>query len=328
MQEVARLADVSKATVSKVCNGSFEISQATAARVRKVLEETGYTKNIRQQVKSATKNIGLIIRHPSQYVISNPFLCEVLIGLFEVFSEMEFTTSFYWEKEFDYSRLYSEGLVDGILLLMPPYNDPMVEKLQRSGCPAVCIGEHALKEKIRYIDSNDEEGLYRAVQFLYGQNHRKFAYLGGDPTICSGIKRQRGFRRAIRDLGCETGVVFPSSTNLQQQGMEMAKKLLCLTSPPTALLCFNDMVAMGAIKVIVEEGLRVPGDFSVIGYDNIYLCDYTQPRLTTVNNIAKQKGRDAARWLLDVIQMGSENVSARPMLLPVDLIVRESTRVL
>ena len=327
MQEIAKLAGVSKSTVSKVCRGSSEISPATAQRVRAIIDKNGYQPRSRHP-HTPTRSIGLIIEHPSRYIFTNPFLCEVLVGICEVISKEGFSISFYWESDLNYSELYTNHLVDGILLLMPLYYDTRVKALLETGCPLVSIGEHSLKERIRYIDSDDASGTYNCVQYLYSQNHRRIAFIGGNPNLCSGINRLAGYRRGLADLGLEydPSIVYTSSINLKEDGERMMNSLMGKQPKPTAVICFNDLVAVGAMQVIKQQGYRVPDDFSIIGFDDIELCEYVEPRLTSVCNIASRKGRDAARWLLDIIAYGSENVVSKPTLLPMNIILRDSTR--
>ena len=330
IQDIANMANVSKATVSKVCNNSPEISRETAERVQRIMAEHNFQPRPRQKHRRTphSKNIALIMEQPSRYIFTNPFLCEVLVGICEVISSHGYTISFYWNSDYNFVDLYKKQQMDGILFLMPSYHNPRVEPLVAAGCPLVCIGEHSLKDRVRYIDSDDANGIYNCVQYLYDQNHRRIAFLGGNPSLASGINRLNGYRRALADLGLpyDESIVLHSNINLQDDGEVLMNKILDRTDAPTGIVCFNDLIAAGAIRAIKRQGFRVPQDFSVTGFDDIPLCELIEPRLTSVHNIASRKGKDAAQWLIDVIENGSESVVSRPILLPLNLVLRDSTR--
>ncbi len=330
MQDIANLAGVSKATVSKVCNNSPEISEETAAHVRRVMEEHGFQPKTRQKRKAPplSRNVAFIIDIPARYLFGNPFLCECLIGVGEVLSSHGYSISFYLEKDIDYAELYKKKTIAGAMFMVPSYYNPHIKTLSDAGCPLVSIGEHYMKDRIRYIDSDDANGVYSCVQYLYDLNHRRIAFLGGNPGVASGINRLAGYRRALEDLGIpyDESIVLRSTYNLQDDGEMLMDKLMDREDIPTAIVCFNDLVAAGALRAIKRQGFRVPEDFSVIGFDDLDICELLEPRLTSIHNIATRKGRDAAQWLIDVIENSPDKVVSKPILLPTNLVIRDSTR--
>ena len=330
MQDIANLAGVSKATVSKVCNNSPEISDETVAHVRRIMEEHNFQPQTRQKrkVSSSTRNIAFIIDIPSRYLFGNPFLCECLVGVGEVLSSHGYSISFYLQKDIDYAELYKKKAIVGALFMVPAYYNPYIKMLYDAGCPLVSIGEHYMKDSIRYIDSDDATGVYSCVQYLYDLNHRRIAFLGGNPGVGSGINRLAGYRRALEDLGIpfDESIVLRSTYNLQDDGEIMMDKLLDREDTPTAIICFNDMVAAGALRAIKRHGFRVPEDFSIIGFDDQSICELLEPRLTSVHNIATRKGRDAAQWLIDAIENSPDKTASKSILLPTNLVIRDSTK--
>lgn len=327
INEVAAAAGVSVATVSKVINDRYGVAAATAARVREVIEQLGYESSlVARSLRSARTNvIGILVAD------LEPFSTELLKGVARAMHTTRYELIVYsgngrvesgWERKY-LSRL-SGTLTDGTILVTPTVGDVVDAK------PVVAVDPHAGPSHLPRIDSDNIEGATTATEYLLNLGHRRIGFLAGRPDLESARLREQGYTQALQNAGIGFDPALVRVGGYQEDMADgAARELLALDPRPTAIFAANDLMAIQTVKVARSLGLQVPGDLSVIGYDNIPESTLAEPPLTTIDQSIQQIGYEAARLLVDLIE--SPDASAkRPvhLTLPTKLVVRQTCRVL
>ncbi len=326
IDHVAQLAKVSKATISRVLNNSPKVTDKTRERVMKAIKESGYypSKMARRLTTNKAETIGLIIPSPQDKTFGNPFYTEILRGFtHQAKVEMYDLLLFINEHQFNYSKLFYDRRVDGLLLVGIKRNDKGITQLSRNKFPYVLTGKVDFEEA-NYVDADNRGGAYQAVSYLADLGHKRIGYLGGSFEFIFNQERFEGYLKALKEHNLEYGKELTmESINTQESGYEAMRKLLESSSFPTAVFVANDLDAIGAMKAAKEKSLRIPEDISLIGFDDIQLASYTEPTLTTVRQPIYGMGTTAIRLLVQLIEKkGKEPMKVE---LPTQLIIRESS---
>ena len=322
IREVAQAAGVSVATVSKVLNDRYGVSEATATRVRAVIADLGYESSLvaRSLRNQKTNVIGVLVAD------LEPYSAEVLKGVADVLRGSEYELVAYaaaarmgehigWERR-HLNRL-SGTLIDGAVLVTPTVTDIV------ASVPIVAVDPHMGRSDIPTVDADNAHGGYLAGQHLMALGHRRIAMVTGRPDLSSSQLREDGFRAALSDgrLPIE-GVRFVPGGYDPDLAAASAYSLLDQPAHlrPTAIFAANDATALATIAVARQLGLSVPGDLSVIGFDNVPDAAMCEPGLTTIEQPIREMGRRAAQILVG--RLGA----AMPMPGPRDVHVRLDTR--
>jgi len=301
IREVAQAAGVSVATVSKVLNDRYGVSEATATRVRGVIDDLGYESSLvaRSLRNQKTNVIGVLVAD------LEPFSAEVLKGVADVLRGTEYELVAYagaarlgehigWERR-HLNRL-SGTLIDGAVLVTPTVTDIV------ANVPVVAVDPHAGRSDIPTVDSDNARVGYLAAQHLLALGHRRIAMVTGRPDLMSAQLREDGFRAALSDahLPAEALQFVPGGYD-PAIASESARSLLMrpAESRPTAVFAANDATALATIEVARSLGLRVPDDLSVIGFDNVPDAAMCDPGLTTIEQPIREMGRRAAHILVE-----------------------------
>jgi len=329
IKDIANRAGVSIATVSKVLSGdNYKISEATRAKVVAIADELHYAPNLlaRNLVNSRSSIIGLLIPN-----ISNPYFADVASSIIAVAESNGYqvilcTTGEQSEKEINYVKMLRSYAVAGVIAA-PKFDlsNALPNMLEDFDLPYVLIDNH--RENCPHnIYVDDYLGFYTSTQHLIECGHQKIAYIGGESTfVCKYQRRYDGFAAAMnsRSLPIDSSLVCFGSYS-QDTGYEYAKKMLEENRSFSAIVCGNDMIAIGAIRALQDKSVQVPDDVSIIGYDDIYLATVVQPNLTTVKQPAALIGGEAVLMLLKQIN-GVEKHPAARSLSPA-LIIRNSVK--
>lgn len=321
--DVAAQAGVSVGTVSKVINGRYGVAADTLAKVQAVIDELGYEASlVAQSLRNHRTNvIGVLVTD------FEPFSTELLKGAADAIRETGFELVVYsaggragertgWERRY-LSRL-SGTLVDGALLVTPTVVDV------NYGAPIVAVDPHTGPPGFPTVDSDNLHGARLATEHLLELGHRRIAMLTGRPDLESARLRERGYREALAAAG------VPVDDRLVRVGaydadvsVEPARELLTADDPPTAVFAANDVSAIATVQVAAELGLRVPGDLSVVGFDNIAESALNEPPLTTIDQPIRTMGQRAMDLLVALIR--GEEPEVTHITLPTSLVVRAST---
>lgn len=328
--DVARLAGVSRATVSNVMNGRTDekipVSSETRRRVLSAIAELGYTPDFRAQSlrSGSTKTIGVLMP-----VYENPFFWQILTGISTEAESMGYSVlltpgSDTPQRDQHLMRELAQQRVDGLVLLSSHKHMPetIVQQLRASTKPIAQIT--SVESEFDCVHDGYAEGTQVLMDYLLGLGHRRIGFVYGVAHEPQGHDRLLTFERIMRDAGLSVGrELIARCGQTMEDGLGAAKKLLSLPERPTALIVINDLLGLAALRASVDLGLRVPEDISIASFDNIPFGTYSVPRLTTISGNPEELGRNALRLLLQRIKdpdRPRETVYASPK-----LIIREST---
>jgi LacI family transcriptional regulator len=320
--DVALAAGVSVATVSKVINGRDGIATATSARVLGVVQELGYESSLvaRSLRSRRTHVIGILVAE------FEPFSAEILKGAGSGLGDTDYELLAYtgarqsgragWERRY-LSRL-SGTLIDGAIIVTPTVVDA------DAGVPVVAIDPHAGSADLPSVESDNLAGGLLATRHLIELGHRRIAFMAGRPDLESSRLREAGFRQALSEAGIE---VDPSLVRMSDYRRDAAHQpaieLLSRPDRPTAVFAGNDLSAIGTMEAAQEMGLDVPGDVSVIGFDDIPEAARTTPALSTVRQPIQQMGSAAVELLIAL--MDGRIPETTHVRLPTSLVIRGTT---
>jgi LacI family transcriptional regulator len=338
VQEVARAAGVSTATVSRVLNGNYPVASETRRKVERAVRELGYVVNAHARALSGsrTRVIGIIVAD-----VVDPFYGHIAHGVQRQAAEMGklcLICSTYGQVggELDLIDALNEQRAEAIIVVGGGGHDPSYTRkmaarakaLNRDGSWLVLCGRPSLGEDVPVgiVDYDNEGGSFAVTEYLLGLGHRRILYLGGPEGMSTHLKRLSGYERAhqARGLTVDQRLVHPGPFS-RRFGYEQTARLVADGSADgfTAVFAANDTVAVGALQALREAGLRVPEDVSVVGYDNVPLAADVTPALTTVHLPLEQMGREAV--LLSAALRGETDASTEARLIGTHIVLRDST---
>jgi LacI family transcriptional regulator len=323
--DIAADAAVSRATASLVIRNVPSVAETTRKRVLQSIKKLGYVyhrgaANLRRQ---HTHAVGLIVSD-----ITNPFFAEVIVAIEDRLATSGFVTLLGntaedRSKEEQLVRTMQEFPADGILICRTLHGGSSKEFAHFGDVfPVVAFARRV--PGFDYVGIDNEQGAILAVEHLYRIGHRRIAFLGGNPNHFLAVDdRLKGFQQALSQLKVKFDplLVVPSDLN-RRAGFDGIQKLLKAKHPPTAVLCFNDVVALGAMEGIQRLGRKPGVDFGIIGFNNIPDAAQCVPGLTTIENSPRQLGESAAELLLKRIEQ--RDAPIRTIILQPKLIVRQS----
>ncbi|MEN9608597.1 MAG: hypothetical protein RLZZ06_528 [Actinomycetota bacterium] len=323
--EIAKLAGVSEATVSRVLNGDPKVDSDRVAAVNKAVDQLGYQKN-RAAAALASGRTGLIavVIDDDLSVFQDPFWGAVTNGISKVLMENEMQTLLLVAPldniDSPVAQYLQRGEVDGAIFLQL-HKDTLIKRLAKQNLPLVVNGTPHTSNPFAYVDSDNAGGAFAAVKYLVESGRKKIAKITGDLTNTAAEQRLDGFQAAVTDFGIKIPrTLIVEGDWSRESGYNHAKKLLSKNSDIDAIFCSNDLMALGAITAIQEAGKSVPEDVAVIGFDDSYLAQNSHPGLTSVRQDIAGLGAEAAKMIL--AKLRGEEVHSE--ILPCELIIRET----
>jgi DNA-binding LacI/PurR family transcriptional regulator len=334
IKDIAKRAEVSHSTVSRALRGNPLISDETSERIRHLAREMGYHPSAaaRSLKTRQTKALGVVVRN-----IDDPFFSEILQGIEDI-ALQEGYSLFISSSQNDEDRERSvvqamrEHRVDGLIVCSTSFSASQSRLLLEDGAPIVVVNNQAAEEYRYSIYHDDVDGCRQLTRYLIELGHQRIAYLGNALSGRTTLDRLSGFQQEMGSAGLR----IPEEYMLQiagggpEQGQAALDHFLHLPDRPTALVCFNDMMAIGILRGLLAAGIKAPEEFSVTGFDNIIFSAYTNPSLTTFDQPKKYIGAEAARLVLELLKNRPVNqaVDLKGSLtktLKGRLLVREST---
>ncbi|MEV8225115.1 LacI family DNA-binding transcriptional regulator [Streptomyces sp. NPDC079167] len=305
IKAVAAAAGVSTAAVSQAVNGTGRISEATRRRVLDAATELGWSPSASATAlrRARTRTIALVVRRPTDVLGSDPHFSELITGLEGELAPRGYGLLLHLVAGMDqenalYERLVAEGRIDGAVLTDARADDPRPGLLRSLGLPAVLLGAPDAGSPVPRVGLGQQgAGVKEAVAHLLELGHRRVAYVAGPAELLHTRRRLHAFEEALAEAGLRP-VAVRHSDFTEQAAVDVTEELLALPDRPTALVFPNDSMAVCGIGTAQRAGLRVPGDLSVIGYDNLSLGRWVHPRLTTVDQQVQRVGAAAALTLL------------------------------
>lgn len=324
IQQVAKQAGVSVATVSRVLNGQNTVSLKTRTKVEESIKKLNYEPSmLGRNLRNSESRIFLILI-PS---ISNPFYIEIIKGIEHIALSQNYNillceTDSNPEKENIYFDLVRKKMADGIISMDPAVNIETLKQLAKK-YPIIQCSEYGGGIGIPYVTIDSEEASYRAVQHLIQIGHRKIVLMNSDEKFLYARQRKMGYIKALEEneIPINNDYIIRSQNLSFEHGQQAMKKILALKDRPTAVFAVSDLLAIGALKEINTSGLHVPNDMAVVGFDKIDFSNMTNPTLTTIAQPMYKMGTIAADMLIAKIK--GENVDN--VILEHELVIRGST---
>jgi DNA-binding LacI/PurR family transcriptional regulator len=325
IKDIAKAAGVSHATVSRALHSNDLVKPETAQRIREIAQRFGYRPNAvgRSLATSRTQTIGVVVNS-----IADPIAAEIVSGIEAVTSAQNYSAYLSIchadpEIEMRVVQSFHERRVDGILVTPSRVGALYDEVAAQIRTPIVLINNQHPSSYKYSVNIDSVPGSREAMEHLISLGHRDIAYIGDRFGYQTDHDRFSGYRQALEIAGIPVRPEWIVHGDGKLDGGAPAmRKLLALEAVPTAVFCYNDVTAIGALRAIHEQSLRVPGDISVVGFDDLFLASYTEPPLTTVRQPKHQMGRMAAEILFRIL---SGDESDARIDVKGELIVRTST---
>jgi LacI family transcriptional regulator len=329
--DVARLANVSRTTVSLVLNNvtDIQINDATRQRVIEAAIQLNYIPDItgRRLASGKSYNLGLVMRLDQEQAYADAFLLKVLLGIEQTAEQADFHVLFKPLSTTDvngYSQLILGKHVDGIIQAFPRQDDLEIIRVHAQGFPVILIGQLPGSD-LPFVAVDDKKGAMTATQHLIEQGNSRIGMItNASLEYTSAQHRLEGYRKALLEAGIKAddtllaiGGFTPAS------GFSSMQQLLNLHPRPTAVFVANDAVAVGATQAVKQFGLSIPEDLAIVGFNDIPMAEYVDPPLTTIRLPAIELGQVAARRLSKLVQ--GESLDQLGYLLETELIVRSSS---
>jgi len=315
---------VSRATVSRVVNGSTTVAADIQEAVRRAVDELGYVPNVaaRSLVTQRTDLFALVVPEPAGRVFSDDLFFPALIkgvseGLELSDKQLVLTLATSPGSHARIERFVSGGHVDGVMIASMHGADPLPRLLQRLGVPVVANGRPLGPTAIPYVDVDHAGGVEKAVRYLLDQGRKRIATIAGPQDMVAGVERLAGYRSAL--AGSRRRSIVAVGDFTRESGAEAMTALLADDPRLDAVMVASDLMADGALRTLRRAGRRVPDDVAVIGFDDVEMARYTEPPLTTVRQPIADLGRRLAGQALR-LAAGEEIEPAQ--ILPTELIQR------
>ena len=332
LRDVAAQAGIGIATASSVLNGSrsnTRVSQATRERVLAAAKNLGYHPNAlaRGLVGRPTKTLGVLFcLERASVAVSNPYAFTVFQGLIAGAADAGYDVTLFTEPWHDAERsggILRSGRTDGVVLIAVTTNSDILASLAETGLPAVAISSSG-GQNIPSVDVDNALGGRLATKHLLDLGHHRIAYLPGDDNLNSSAERCEAFAAALTEAGLPVRADYLLSGSYEAaSGYERTRRLLALSLPPTAIFAANDTLALAAISAARDCGVNVPGQLSVIGFDDIPMLSLEAWGLTTIRQPLTEIGRMGSQMLITLIEQGTVHPE-RKLFIP-ELVVRNST---
>ncbi|MCM3413182.1 LacI family DNA-binding transcriptional regulator [Metabacillus litoralis] len=327
MSDVAKLANVSPATVSRVLSNPDLVSKETREKVMEVINKVNYKPHIvaRQFRTKETKIILVVVPD-----ITSAFFSKVLRGIEHVAVKNGYQvilgdTENDTDREQEYINLLLQKQADGMVLLTARQDKAKLEEIAEH-FPMVLACEYMDGSNVPTVSIDNISSARKATEHLIQQGHTKIAHITGPINVVLGRDRLRGFQQAMmsHDLEIDSAYIQEGDFSFES-GYNQMLKFLALETPPTAVFAFNDEMAMGAIKAVKDSNLLVPNDVAIVGFDNIKMASVIEPNLTTIDQPKYEIGKKAMELLLNLIN--GEELQKKKFVMKDELIVRESSEI-
>jgi DNA-binding LacI/PurR family transcriptional regulator len=324
LQEVAKKAGVSVATVSRVLNNMAPVKSTTRARVMRAATELKYHPNLhaRSLARGSSRTLGIIVSN-----MENPFFFDIFHTLqsdahargYEV---VVANTDYAPDQLVASIRLMIGWRVAGLAAIVSEMDAALIRLIVDSHIPTVFYDVGKPAENITNVRVDYRKGVHRVVEYLHALGHRRMAFVGHHAMLGPIDERRQSFLETVRQFGCEAVRTVAAADGLEG-GRNAAYELLNSGSAPTAIVCVNDFMAVGVLRYLRERNVRVPQDISVTGFDNIKLAEFCSPPLTSVHIPRERIGHIVFERLVPSEKRAHSG--GRELLIDPELVVREST---
>ena len=327
IKDVAKKSNVSVATVSRIINNLDGYSEETRKKVIKVMEELGYKRNaIARNLKvRETRTIGVLRPRAN-----TTYYVEILDGIEDCVQDNDYTvitcnSGEDWDRTFEYLNILSERQVDGLIICSLPEREDLYKDIMELNIPIVLVSTLSYRHMIPYVKVDDYQAAYSATNYLIKNGHKDIAIISGPRyDSIAGITRINGYVQALRDNDIEVNpnLIVEKGFGFND-GVEGMEELLNRKEKFTAIFAVSDNCAVGALSIAHKQGIKIPDDISIIGYDNTNIAEMSYPPLTTVGQPFYEMGRKAVEMLIKKI---TSNEKAESVIMPFEIIERDTVR--
>ena len=329
MANVARLAGVSKMTVSRVINQQPSVSETARVQVLNAIEALAYVPSQRGRSLAVGRSnlLGLLVLN-----IVSEWVWPLILGVGQAAEKLGYqillrTTGPGEVASFDTHRpLFGSDWVDGLIIVSWRVPVTFARELAQRNFPVVLIDAYVRPEHVNWVSTEDRSGARAATIYLAGLGHRRMGFIGGGEQPYLAQQRLAGFLDGLAASGLtQSDAIIVQGDFSRESGYQQAQALLRQEPRPTAIFAANDLMAVGVLDAAHELGLSLPGDLSVMGFDNTIITTHVNPTLTTVARPYQNMGITAVQLLVETITAAPEERQAKQSDLPTELIVRQST---
>jgi len=312
LEEIAEIAGVSRSTVSRVVNGDPRVSAAARQRVESVILEQNYIPNAaaRSLASRRTRIIGLLISPSVGVILSDPFFTDLIQGAVRAGNDSDYILTILMETgdsaasaDRIYRRFIRSRHVDGVVILSSVVEDPIVDRLKDDQFPFVLIGRHP-HHLVNFVDIDNRAAAREAVLHLLGHGYRRIGIVDGPPNMIASIDRYAGYVNALQEAGRSPEPSLTVYSDFTRRGAyrAMQNMLASNTVPPEAMFVASDTMASGVLQALRDNGLRVPDDVAVMGFDGLDEALVSQPILSTVHQPIRELGAQGVQALIDLLE--------------------------
>lgn len=326
--DIAKKTGYSPTTVSKAFNNYSDVREKTREEILQAAREMGYLPNAHARTLTTKKSwtIGVLFVESTGAGIRHPFFGAVIESFKQVAVARGYALMFISKDVGGKQSGYLENCrihgVDGVVVFLSDYEDPYFRELLESNIPKVILD---FKTTLSHtVCSDNQAGAQQAIDYLVSLGHQRIAHISGGGNSFPGEQREQGYTMAMERHGLEIpeGYIVEGGFFALENGYAAMQHLLAHRERPTAVFASGDLLALGAVMAAKDHGLSVPGDVSVIGFDDIELARYVTPALTTVRQNTAELGTKAAEMLLSTID--NKLLDMEALMLPVEVVVRDS----
>lgn len=326
VKDVAKLAGVSTATVSRALADPAKVSTLTRNKVDRAVAEIGYSPNAMARNLRRRESKTIVVILPD---IANPFFSEIIHGIESIAHQQDYKillgdAGHNMDRAVAYFDLVQSKQADGLLVLTAEFPLHIILNFKNKHRPPIVMAcEYIHEISVPTVKIDNEQGAFKAVEYLLSMGHREIAAITGpmENPICA--DRQKGYFKALHnsDIQAQTNWIIEGDFSFQS-GYNLGRQLLSTENRPTAIFCHNDEMAIGVLKIARELDISVPNKLSIVGFDDIKFSEYCEPTLTTIHQPRQLIGESAMKLMLDILKGKSVQST---ITLPAQLIVRNST---
>jgi len=326
IKEIAREAGVSIATVSNVINKSYKVKEKTIKRVEEVIRKYNYRVNIGASSLrgKVSKLIGVIVPE-----LSNPFFSKLNDEIERYASQFSYSiavcnNNYEYERDIEHIEILISRNVDGLIMVPSIENKKVVEPAIRSNIPVILINRKIKECNCDAVLVDAYRAIVESVEYLFSLGHKKILYMNAEPELFISRMRLKGYKDGLKKTGLDLkeDFIIQADGFTYTDGYNFMKKVLELKEKPTAIIAYNDILAIGLLKAFSVAGYKIPQEYSVMGFDNINIDEYLEVRLTSVAIGLKKIAQKAVDILLEKIK--NKEITRKEIFLPINIIKRDS----
>jgi LacI family transcriptional regulator len=328
LEDIAKLAGVSRSTASRVVNNHPNVRTDVRERVLQIIQNTGYHPNAAARTLASQRSwmIGLVLPRSVSSFFADPYFPRLTQGIAQACNQYNYTLGLFLvgtkeDEEKIFPRVSRTGFLDGVLVQSGQIGDQLIERLVNSNIPLVIVGRPFHTQNLSYIDVDNVNAAYNAVSHLIHLGYKRIATITGTISSTVSIDRKEGYVKALVERGRNVDKGLIVEGDFTEAGGYYAMQQL-LPASPDAVFAASDQMAIGAMRAVREAGLKIPDDIAFVGFDDLPIATLPDPPLTTVRQPIYQFGIKAVEILLDLIDNGIN--PPRRIIMGTELVIRDS----